>query len=76
MFAFPRRVGRLDAILRFVVGVSLLATGAWLLGNVQIDWALSILHVFILGAYLVVTAVTGVDFVYNATDITTSRASR
>lgn len=72
MFRASRRVGRLDAILRFLAGVALIGGAAWLFGHVQIDWALSLLHLLILGAYLIATAVTGIDFLYNAFDVSTN----
>lgn len=76
MLSYPRRVGRADAGIRFVLGVGLIGLAAWLFGTVQIDWVLSLVHLLIVGAYLIGTAVAGVDPVYNALDYTTNREFR
>lgn len=76
MFRMPRRLGKADTLVRFVLGVALIALGGWLLAVLPSDWKLSMLHLFIAGGYLLGTAVAGTDPVYNAFDYSTNRDFR
>lgn len=76
MYWVPRRVGRLDAALRMLIGTTLLGIAAFAFGALPSDWSFSLVLVLVLGGYLLLTGVSGADPFYNALDYTTNERWR
>lgn len=75
MSRFAPNVGPLDAAIRFVAGIGLLAGIVVGLRATNADWALTLLiHPAILAAYLLMTAAVRNDIVYHVAGWSTIRA--
>lgn len=72
---FAPNVGRLDAVIRIVLGVGILIGMVAMLRATSADWALTLLiHPAILTAYLLMTAVARNDIFYHFMGWSTRRA--
>ncbi|HET6404068.1 MAG TPA: DUF2892 domain-containing protein [Candidatus Thermoplasmatota archaeon] len=77
MSRFAPNVGPLDAIVRIVLGFSILVGAILFVRASDTDWALTLLiHPAILSAYLIMTAVARNDIAYHFLGWSTLRADR
>lgn len=73
----PDNVGRLDAGVRWLLALGVLAGTALLLALAPVDWAPTILlGGFVVAAYLMLTAYVGFDALYVMWDVDTLRRGR
>lgn len=67
----PANIGLTDAVVRFVLGPTLIGLGSWGVAAMSADWVVTMIHPVILGVYLVLTAAIRTDLVYLAVGIDT-----